>query len=167
MQQLQPATDEGEGLEEQIIPSDNDAPPPPSELPVEVKEETSSEPVKIVDDEIKEEKPDQRDAEPVEPLVEEPKVKEETTDDKGEVSETKEETMDNKGEVSENKDNELVKSEDGKETVSSPEMSSKRRKDKKKRKGSKGQDKSSETSRSVPKLRKRSSRSDDSGGSQG
>jgi len=103
----------------------------------------------VMADETQEEKPDQKDTDP---LVEEPEAKEETTDDKGEVLETK--------------DDEVVKSDDGKGTISSPETT-KRRKDKKKRKGSKSRERSPESSRAVPKLRKKSSRSDGSGGSQG
>ena len=177
LQQLQRVTDDREGLEEQPIPPASDLPaggkedassepakamedetkedreglddqlvPPDGDLPAE---DASSEPVKVMNEEIKEEKSGQKDAEA---LVEELEVKEEATDDKGEVSETK--------------DGELAKSDDGKGTVSSPETSTKRKKDKKKRKGSKGRERSSESSRSVPKLRKKSSRSDGSGGSQ-
>lgn len=143
MQQQQTANDNGEGLGEQPIP-------PASDLPAEDKEDTEnipSESVKVVDDETKEEKSDQKDDVIV---VEEVAVKEDTTDEKGEVSEAK--------------DYEFVKSDDGKETVSSPETKKRSRKDKKKRKGTKSQDRSSESSHSVPKLRKKSSRSDGSGG---
>lgn len=142
MQRVEHVNDDGEGLGEQLTP-------PVSDLPVESKsatEGTPTEPVKVVDDETK----DQRD---VEPLAEKPEAKQETIDDKGGTSEAK--------------DDEFVKSDDGKGTVSSPETKEKRRKDKKKRKGSRGQDRSADSSRAVPKLRKKSSRSDGSGGSQG
>lgn len=144
-QQLQLVDDSGEGLGEQQIP-------PNSNIPVKDKDGTedtpSVEPVKAVVDVTQEEKPDQKDAEP---LMEEPEAKEETTDDKGEVLETKDE---------------VVKSDDGKGTISSPETT-KRKKDKKKRKGTKSRERSPESSRAVPKLKKKSSRSDGSGGSQG
>ena len=183
LQQMQPVCDNGAGLEEQPLSPDSNLPEGGKEdasserlkvvedkmkedregfveqlpsasnpAPVESKEDTSSEPVKIdtssepvkvVDDEMKVEKSDQKDVEPLK------------------------EARDDKGEVSAAKDNELVKSDDAKGTVSSPEISTKRKKDKKKRKGSKGRDRSPDTSRSVPKLRKKSSRSEGSGGGQG
>lgn len=175
LQQLQRVTDDREGLEEQPVPPASDLPAghkgdASSEPVVEDErkedreglgdqlvppdgEDTSSEPVKVVDDETKEEKSGQKDPEA---LVEEPEVKE-----------VREEPTDDKGDMPETKDGELAKSDDGKGTVSSPETSTKRKKDKKKRKGSKGRERSPESSRSVPKLRKKSSRSDGSGGSQG
>jgi len=163
-QHPQPVQDEGEGLREQQTPAEI--------VPQETTKETASSIVAQSDEVVTpittkdqaETKADETEPEKEQEPTEKGKSETEVAAATKEVEDnTKKDEYSAKedhsaGEVTEP---EAHKSDDGKGALSSPET--KKKKDKKKRKGSKKREESPESSRSVPKLRKRSSRSDGSG----
>ncbi|XP_065913285.1 myosin heavy chain, striated muscle-like isoform X2 [Dysidea avara] len=159
MEQQQLVQDEGEGLREQQTPGSQKA----------TEETASATAVQPDDNEVVAAVTTDDQTETKEEIV--PEEERQPTDEENTeveaITATKEVTKKDKdtakeeqsaGEVTEP---EAHKSDDGKGALSSPET--KKKKDKKKRKGSKKREESPESSRAVPKLRKRSSRSDGSG----
>ena len=155
--------DEGEGLREQQTPTENG----PQEVTEEATIATAVQPdenevvgavttenqTKAKEQIVPEEEPTEDQKTEVEVAAATEKVEDSTKKDKDTAKEDQ-----SAGEVTEP---EAHKSDDGKAALSSPET--KKKKDKKKRKGSKKREESPESSRAVPQLRKRSSRSDGSG----